>query len=299
VSAASVVKRLLEHVAERVGLKVAAGLRNLLQINLVKADANPAHVGEVAGADHLHDPALVDDLLPDLARQLAIRALRGGGHAENQRRGLQMSEDPPVGPRCGVMALVHDGCPGATTAYVFFPWLISSFTFEPDGRLARGFGFWEITRPFITLAENTLVTFPSEQCAFLSARLAARSVLPFSLGTTQRTLNVAVTERAALMATVQVPVPEQAPDQPANLERADAVAVSFTAVPYGKARAQVARLAPSPRRSNADLDLLDDELQRAGSEAWHQHSDRLAANSAIPTGMRSSVRTRVLPSWFR
>jgi hypothetical protein len=41
------------------------------------------------------------------------------------------------------------------------------------------------------------------------------------------------------MVRVQLPVPEQAPDQPANLERAEATAVSVTAVPCLKACAQV------------------------------------------------------------
>ena len=102
-----------------------------------------------------------------------------------------------------------------------------------------GFGPCEITRPFFTLAENALVTFPTEQCAFLIARLAARSVLPFTLGTTHRALNVAVTERAALSVSVQLPVPEQAPDQPANLEREAAAAVSVIEVPCGRVCAQV------------------------------------------------------------
>jgi hypothetical protein len=45
------------------------------------------------------------------------------------------------------------------------------------------------------------------------------------------TSKVAVTERAALMLTVQLPVPEQAPDQPAKVEPAAAAAVSVTLVP--------------------------------------------------------------------
>jgi hypothetical protein len=40
---------------------------------------------------------------------------------------------------------------------------------EPDlgsrGELRARFAFWEITRPSLTLAENVLVTFPTEQCA--------------------------------------------------------------------------------------------------------------------------------------
>jgi hypothetical protein len=123
--------------------------------------------------------------------------------------------------------------------YVLFPLLNFSFTLEPAASFLPGFGFWEITRPFFTLSENALVTFPSEQCAFPIARFAARSLLPFTLGTTQMTLNVAMTERLALMVRVQLPLPEQSPDQPANLERAEATAVSVTAVPCLKAWAQV------------------------------------------------------------
>jgi len=123
-------------------------------------------------------------------------------------------------------------------------------TFAADGRLAPGFGFCEITRSFLVLAENTLVSVPTEQCACLIASLAARSVLPFSLGTTHRTLNVAVTERAALIVRVQGPVPEQAPDQPAKDDPAAAVAVSVTAVPWLKASVQV-----EPQLSPAGLEL--------------------------------------------
>ena len=44
-------------------------------------------------------------------------------------------------------------------------------------------------------------------------------------------VNVAVTDCAALMETVQVPVPEHAPDQPANELPAFGVAVKVTEVP--------------------------------------------------------------------
>ncbi len=44
-------------------------------------------------------------------------------------------------------------------------------------------------------------------------------------------LNVAVTERAAVIDTVQAPVPEHAPLQPANVEPLAAAAVSVTDVP--------------------------------------------------------------------
>jgi hypothetical protein len=109
----------------------------------------------------------------------------------------------------------------------------------PAASFVPGFGLCLITRPFFAFAENAFVTLPTEQCALLIARLAARRVLPFSLGTTQRGLKVAVTERAALIVTVQVPVPEHAPDQPANLERVEATAVIVIAVPCLKACAQV------------------------------------------------------------
>jgi hypothetical protein len=44
-------------------------------------------------------------------------------------------------------------------------------------------------------------------------------------------LNVAVTDCAALIVTEQVPVPEQAPLHPANVEPVPATAVSVTGVP--------------------------------------------------------------------
>jgi hypothetical protein len=47
-------------------------------------------------------------------------------------------------------------------------------------------------------------------------------------------LKVAVTEVAAERVTVHVPVPVQAPDQPANVDPEAAVAVSVTAVPLAK-----------------------------------------------------------------
>ena len=102
--------RLLERLAERVGLKVAAGLRHHLEVDLFEADADAAHVGQVPGANHLRDPALVDDLLPHLAEQLAVGALRGGGHPEDQRRGLQVREVLRYDRARGVMSFVdNDG----------------------------------------------------------------------------------------------------------------------------------------------------------------------------------------------
>ena len=42
---------------------------------------------------------------------------------------------------------------------------------------------------------------------------------------------VAVTDLLAVMVTIQVPVPEQAPDQPAKVEPASGLAVKTTEVP--------------------------------------------------------------------
>jgi hypothetical protein len=50
------------------------------------------------------------------------------------------------------------------------------------------------------------------------------------------TLNVAVTVWFELIVTVQPPVPEQAPDHPANVEPVFGVAVSVTTVPAAKLR---------------------------------------------------------------
>src|SRR5947207_5665704 len=44
-------------------------------------------------------------------------------------------------------------------------------------------------------------------------------------------LNVAVTDRATFIVTVQLPVPEQAPPQPANVASENGVAVRDTTVP--------------------------------------------------------------------
>ena len=68
---------LLERLAEGLRVEVPAGLLDGVEVDLLEADADAAHVGQVAGADHLGDPALVDDLLPYLAEQLAVASAAG------------------------------------------------------------------------------------------------------------------------------------------------------------------------------------------------------------------------------
>jgi hypothetical protein len=62
--------------------------------------------------------------------------------------------------------------------------------------------------------------------------------------------NVATTERAWLIVSVQVPVPEQSPDQPEKLEPLAGVAVSVTLVVSAKACEQV-----EPQSIPAGLDV--------------------------------------------
>jgi hypothetical protein len=83
--------------------------------------------------------------------------------------------------------------------YVLVPLLTLSLTLLPGASRLPARGFGEITRPFVTRVENAFDTLPTEQCAFRIARLAARSVFPLSLGTMHGSLNVAVTERAAVI----------------------------------------------------------------------------------------------------
>ena len=65
-------------------------------------------------------------------------------------------------------------------------------------------------------------------------------------------LKVAVTFAAAVIDTVQVPVPEQAPDQPAKVEPDAAVAVRVTLVPEANDAEHVA-----PQLMPAGLDATD------------------------------------------
>ncbi len=112
------------------------------------------------------------------------------------------------------------------------PLLITRRTFAPAGRFVPGFGRCETTRPLLTF-ENFFVTLPALQWARVSTRFAAFSFLPVTLGTTQASFRakIAWTVCAPVIATTQVPVPEQAPDQPENTEPVAGVAVSVTFVP--------------------------------------------------------------------
>src|SRR5512137_2441699 len=60
-----------------------------------------------------------------------------------------------------------------------------------------------------------------------------------AVGLTALPVKVAVTLRARLIATVQVPVPVQAPLQPVKVDPVDAAAVSVTVVPAVKALLQL------------------------------------------------------------
>ena len=86
-----------------------------------------------------------------------------------------------------------------------------------------------MTLPFFLRLETFRVTFPAVQCALRSRAFALASVIPTTLGTTHfGRAKVAVTERPAVIDTVQVPMPEHAPDQPAKVELEAACAESVT-----------------------------------------------------------------------
>ena len=110
--------------------------------------------------------------------------------------------------------------------------LTTRLTFPPAARCLPGFGLCEITRPLLTV-ENFFLTLPGRQCALVSARVAALSVLPFTFGTMQasRRVNVALTDAALFIVRLHVPMPEHGPDQPEKSEPLAAEAVSVTVVP--------------------------------------------------------------------
>ena len=68
-------------------------------------------------------------------------------------------------------------------------------------------GHCEMTRRAATLEENALVIRPTEQCARLTARRAAASVLPLKRGTTHNCFAVTVTDGAELSAGLELTAP--------------------------------------------------------------------------------------------
>jgi hypothetical protein len=118
-------------------------------------------------------------------------------------------------------------------------------TFEPERSFVPAFGFCEMTFPFGTVFDFAFVTVPVLQWPAAIFRFAVASGLPFTFGTTQETTvfgfwsNVAVTVLAASTVTVQLPLPLQAPLQPANVEPASGLAARVTLVPESKSAAHV------------------------------------------------------------
>jgi hypothetical protein len=100
-------------------------------------------------------------------------------------------------------------------------------------------------------AEATAVSVTAVPCRKACAQLAPQLIpagleltvpvpLPAFLSVSVLSLSkLAVAAWSVLMVRVQLPVPEQAPDQPAKRDPAEAVAVRVTAVPCPKACAQV------------------------------------------------------------
>jgi hypothetical protein len=86
----------LEHPPERVGVEIPARQLDLIELDLLQSHPDAADVGQVAGADHLSDPALVHDLLPDVAQLLAVGARWRGRHTEDQRCGGEVLEDQSI-----------------------------------------------------------------------------------------------------------------------------------------------------------------------------------------------------------
>jgi hypothetical protein len=87
----------------------------------------------------------------------------------------------------------------------------------------------------LTVAPDTGFPLPSrtvtEASASVRPRLARRLIAMLPTEVVLNTSKPAVTERADVMLTTQLPVPEQAPDQPVKAEPAVGVAVYVTLVP--------------------------------------------------------------------
>ena len=133
-------------------------------------------------------------------------------------------------------------------------------TLDPPRRCFLAPGLCEITRPFLA-CEFRWPILPVRQCACRSLRRAVLSDLPTTFGTMQSrfcsvfltTSKVAVTDVSELGVIVQVPVPEQAPDQPAKAEPTSGVAVSVTGAAVNDAE-QVA-----PQATPDGLEVTDPE----------------------------------------
>ena len=116
-------------------------------------------------------------------------------------------------------------------------------TFAPFARVFPRFGFWARTLPFFFRVENFLVTLPTLQWALTILVFALRSFRPTTFGTWHLTgirAKPAVTEWFALIVSMQVPVPEQSPDQPVNCTPEAAAALRVTEVPSLNCAEQVA-----------------------------------------------------------
>src|SRR5262245_48038290 len=87
----------------------------------------------------------------------------------------------------------------------------------------------------------------------VTVRVPVPALVTVSVWLTGLALKVAVTVRACVMATVHVPVPVQAPLQPANVDPVAAEAVTVTFVPFGKLAFCVVQ--PGPQLIPVGLDV--------------------------------------------